>query len=337
MYAWVVNPTSSVAVPRHPTVPSPSLDDVLLSGSRGGSIDGGVVLNATAVECFVGPTSRGKGWLIDQEAGMVFFPAPNLFTPEKTSVVGLQVDAHRIQVDSAEFNLGLAAMRDQLVCIPYVDIVWLGHLKHEAMFTWNDASFLFIVCDDLHGNRREYSLKAAPDWYAPSNFSLCLDNRWQNECAALVTQIVDDLLGGEAFWEGTREALRAEGLPNFGSIFSSSGSMPRVIDGPDETLERVQEHIAQALGKFGFDQAEAIATVYWHRHGASAWTGTPDSFGRQNALGAALEDPKLSTLLIERWQPIHDAFKAARDAIEPSQVWLHGMDWIEETAAKYGG
>jgi hypothetical protein len=159
-----------------------------------------------------------------------------------------------------------------------------------------------------------------------------------------VVQVVDGILGGDEFWEVTRELLRAEGLPfgpvqpdvNFGSIFGSSGYMPRVIDGPNETLERVQEHIAQALDKAGFEQAEAIATVYWHRDGASAFTGTPGS-GGSNALGVTLTDPRLCAMLLERWQPIHDAFKAARASIEPSQVWLHGMDWLEESAAKYEG
>ena len=75
--------------------------------------------------------------------------------------------------------------------------------------------------------------------------------------------------------------------------------------------------------------------MYSRRHGASASTGKPGAWGSR-ALYAATDDPKLCAMLLERWQPSHDAFKAAFASLEPNQLYGHGMGWIDAAAAKYG-
>ena len=73
--------------------------------------------------------------------------------------------------------------------------------------------------------------------------------------------------------------------------------MPRVLDGPEETFERVEELLTEDLSRAGFEQAAAIATMYSRRHGASASTGKPGAWGRR-ALHDATDDPRLCAMLL---------------------------------------
>jgi hypothetical protein len=331
-----MEPSFRVTVPRHPGIVSPGLDDVLTSGDAGfGDM---VSLTAENIELLTETRSLGKGWMLQLQAGLVFIPLPEMFRSGKYDIVGLASDAHQLAMATALFNATLSSLRERIVCIPYVDIAATGNADHEGWFS--TESYMFLGTEDPQGNQEIYALKHPGEWYSATTCLSYLEKRYLNEWEALIVQIVDEVLGGEAFWEAMKQKLRERRLPfappevevNASAIFNTPAWLPRVIDGPEETLDAVHEEIKGALERAGFSQADAIATTYWRRNGAFTLMGH-EAYPQGRAIYETLKDQKLCTMLLQRWQPTYEKFKAAPAAVPENMLYLLDVTSIEDGAA----
>jgi hypothetical protein len=164
------------------------------------------------------------------------------------------------------------------------------------------ATYLRVVTESQEGVRLEFDFKAGKGWFGGVGKKYFYE-RWLQEFTALTMPIIDDALGGEAFWDRVYQELKERGLTVVPAsdeitlgVLVDPGNPPRVLDGPDETLEAIEDLARQGLEKAGFRQTEAMAKLYLYHNPTTVTMG---DFVPRFAWWEAMKDQKLAAALRE--------------------------------------
>lgn len=359
--------TRSLSIPRLPGVHSPGIRECLLSGAIWWDAKGNP--KALTFENVTRGSDPGKGGLGVMQAlptvkGLVCLPRLSL---EELALRGDPVAALKVMVnlglelapipggldailqigdligevleidtdvlpDPPSSNYFQRILRDKKTfATAYVDLVEARLLRGEKGF-WG----MHLVTEDTAGRRQEIWLRSFSDLDLDVFFAL----RWRQEFDWLLVKIIEEVIGGGAFWQDVRKELQRHGVYSLAAPVSQVTLRDLVRDdlplrfylGADvDAWDAVGDMLAARLEGAGFEQAEALTLTYLVEDTAGRRCTVKDG---RDAWVVACTDRKLASRMLEHMQPNLEAQRAMlrENTVNRAEYTLSYVEMLERGA-----